>query len=240
MTYPEEKRKLLTGIYSALIVVAVMWLIKAIELIAGISFASLGVLPLQVKGLAGILFSPLIHADLAHLSANSAPMFLLFAALVYYYRKESITIFTILWLVTGLWVWLFARGNSYHIGASGVVYALATFHFMGGVIRREPGLMAFSMLIIFLYGSMIWGFFPDFFPEKNISWESHLMGAVAGVIMAVYYRKSGPQAKVYEWADEDEDEESDEFDNSENPPLENTENPGEPGNTISYHYKEKD
>ncbi|KAF0201010.1 MAG: hypothetical protein FD170_3042 [Bacteroidetes bacterium] len=240
MTYPEEKRKLMTGIYSALIVVAVMWLVKAIELIAGVSFASFGVLPLQIKGLAGILFSPLIHADLAHLSANSAPMFLLGAALVYYYRKESLTIFTALWLVTGLWVWLFARGNSYHIGASGVVYALATFHFTGGVIRKEPGLMAFSMLIIFLYGSMIWGFFPDFFPQKNISWESHLMGAVAGVIMAVYYRKSGPQAKVYEWADEDEGEEYEYPDDQPSSEPENPVKPEEPGNTISYHYKEKE
>jgi membrane associated rhomboid family serine protease len=240
MTYPEEKRKLMTGIYSALIVVAVMWLVKAIELIAGISFASFGVLPLQIKGLAGILFSPLIHADLAHLSANSAPMFLLGAALVYYYRKESLTIFTALWLVTGLWVWLFARGNSYHIGASGVVYALATFHFTGGVIRKEPRLMAFSMLIIFLYGSMIWGVFPDFFPEKNISWESHLMGAVAGVIMAVYYRKSGPQAKVYEWADEDEGEEYEYPDDQPLSEPENQDKPEEPGNTVSYHYKEKE
>lgn len=204
MTLSEEKKRLFTGIYFALIVVAMMWLVKAVELITGISFASYGVLPLKLKGLAGVLLSPLLHADIGHLTANSAPMFFLTAALVYFYRKDAIRIFSILWILTGVWVWLFARGNSYHIGASGVVYGLAAFHLMGGIIRKEPRLMAFSMLVIFLYGSMVWGFFPDFFPKKNISWESHLMGAIAGVLLAFYYRKAGPQVKEYDWDDEDE------------------------------------
>lgn len=206
MTLPEEKKRLFTGIYFALIIVAMMWLVKAVELIAGISFATFGVLPLKLKGLSGVLLSPLIHADIGHLTANSAPMFFLTAALFYYYRKNAIKILTALWILTGIWVWLFARGNSYHIGASGVVYGLAAFHLTGGIIRKEPRLMAFSMLVIFLYGSMVWGFFPDFFPKKNISWESHLMGAIAGVILGIYYRKTGPQAKVYDWDDEEDDE----------------------------------
>jgi membrane associated rhomboid family serine protease len=210
MSLPEEKKRLSTSIYFALIVVAMLWLVKAVELIGGISFATFGVMPLKLKGLAGILLSPLIHADMGHLTANSAPMFFLTAALVYFYRKDAIRIFSILWILTGLWVWLFARGNSYHIGASGVVYGLAAFHLIGGIIRKEPRLMAFSMLVIFLYGSMVWGFFPDFFPKKNISWESHLMGAIAGVLLGIYYRKAGPQAKVYDWGEEDEDEMNDE------------------------------
>ena len=100
----------------------------------------------------------------------------------------------------------FARGGSYHIGASGVVYALASFHFFSGLIRREPRLMAFTLLVVFLYGGMVWGVFPDFFPTKNISWESHLMGLLAGLILAFYYRSSGPQRPRYDWADDDTDE----------------------------------
>lgn len=201
----DEKRRLITGAVTFAIITALLWLVKGVELAGGFSFSTLGILPLQARGLPGIILSPLIHADLAHLAANSAPFFLLGAALVYYYPKESMKIFIQLWLITGLWVWLFARGNSFHVGASGVVYALASFHFTNGLIKREPRLMAFGMLVIFLYGSMIWGFFPDFFPEKNISWESHLMGAVAGFVMALYYRKSGPQPKQYDWEDEEED-----------------------------------
>ena len=258
MSLPEEKKRLSTSIYFALIVVAMMWLVKTVELIGGISFASFGVMPLKMKGLAGILLSPLIHADMGHLTANSAPMFFLTAALVYFYRKDAIRIFSILWILTGVWVWLFARGNSYHIGASGVVYGLAAFHLIGGIIRKEPRLMAFSMLVIFLYGSMVWGFFPDFFPKKNISWESHLMGAIAGVLLGIYHRKAGPQAKVYDWDEEDEDEMNDEIEvkiedepnkssneqaetnaatatQEENQPTTGT-NP----NNILYHYKPKE
>jgi len=206
----DEKRRLISASVIFAAVIAVLWLVKAFELFSGISLSFLGILPLQAKGLPGIVCAPLLHANLAHLTANSAPLFLLGTVLVYYYRKTAWPIFVLSWLLTGLWVWLFARGNSYHIGASGVVYALAAFHFASGIIRREPKLMAFSMLVIFLYGSMVWGVFPDFFPQKNISWESHLMGALAGVILAWYYRKSGPRAEKYQWDEEDEDEDEDE------------------------------
>jgi len=207
----DEKRRLTFSVAVFAIIVAIMWVIKLTEMMAGISFSRLGLLPLKAAGLPGILFSPLLHADLAHLSANSAPLFVLGTALMYYYRKDAFRIFFYSWLLTGLWVWLFARGDHYHIGASGLVYALAAFHFVSGIIRREARLMAFSLLVIFLYGSMVWGIFPDFFPERNISWESHLTGILAGVILAYAYRKSGPQKKVYEWPEDDaeEDEDSD-------------------------------
>lgn len=205
----EEKRRLINSAAIFTLIVSVLWVIKLIEMMAGVSFARFGLLPLQAKGLPGILFSPLIHADLAHLAANSAPLFVLGTALMFYYRKYGLHIFFFSWVLTGIWVWLFARGNNYHIGASGVVYALAAFHFTSGIIRREPRLMAFSLLVIFLYGSMVWGVFPEFFPDRNISWESHLMGFLAGIILAYAYRKNGPEKKVYEWPDEEADEEDD-------------------------------
>lgn len=201
----EEKRRLIIASAIFGCVIALLWAIKAFELISGFSLSHFGLLPLQVKGLTGILFSPLLHADVAHVAANSVPLFLLGSALMYYYRSDAWKIFIYSWLMTGLFVWLFARGNSYHIGASGVVYALAAFHFVSGIIRREPRLMAFSMLVIFLYGSMVWGVFPELFPEKNISWESHLMGFISGVILAFAYRTSGPQEKKYEWPEDDDD-----------------------------------
>lgn len=204
-----EKKRLNTGILVFGVFTAFLWLIKGIELLTGTSFSFLGIKPLEFSGLAGILFAPLLHADVAHLTANSAPLFLLGAALVYYYRSESFKLTALLWLITGLWVWLLARGNAVHIGASGLVYALAAFHFTSGVIRREPRLMAFSLLVIFLYGSMVWGFFPDFFPKPNISWESHLMGAIAGIVIAYFYRDKGPQARVYEWEEESGDDPDD-------------------------------
>lgn len=203
----EDKRRLLSASMIFAIIVFVLWIIKAIEIAFDLSFAEFGILPLEIKGLKGILFAPLIHGSIAHLASNSIPLFLLGTALFYYYRPKAPEIFILAWLLTGLWVWLFARGNSYHIGASGVIYALVSFHFVSGIIRREPKLIAFTLLVTFLYGSFIWGIFPDFSIKERISWESHMMGAIAGLVLAFAYRDVGPQKKVYEWPEDEEDDE---------------------------------
>ncbi len=204
----DEKHRFYGSLVFPGLLVLLLWIIKLLEVGFHISLSEYGLLPQSLIGLRGILFSPLLHADWAHLSANSVPLFLLSAGLFYYYGKKALTIFVLCWLVTGVWVWIFAVGTGTHIGASGVVYALATFHFTGGVLRREPRMMAFSLLVVFLYGGLVWGVVPDFFPEKNISWESHLLGGLAGIVIAYAYRAEGPQRKIYHW-DEDEENEID-------------------------------
>ncbi len=207
---PEEKRKFYGSMLFPGLLILTLWLIKLIEVGFQTSFSDYGLLPQSFTGLRGILFSPFLHADWKHLSANSVPLFLLSAGLFYYYGKKARIIFILCWLVTGLWVWIFARDTGTHIGASGVVYALATFHFTSGILRREPRMMAFSLLVVFLYGGLIWGVIPDFFPEKNISWESHLLGGLAGIVVAFSFRGEGPQRTIYQWDEEDEDEDEDE------------------------------
>jgi membrane associated rhomboid family serine protease len=203
----EEKQRFYKSMLIPGFLVILLWVIKIVEASFQFSLAGYGLLPHTLSGLRGILFSPLLHADWKHLSANSAPLFLLASGLFYYYGKKAMTILFLCWFVTGLWVWIFALDSGIHIGASGVVYALATFHFTGGVLRREPRMMAFSLLVVFLYGSMVWGVIPDFFPEKNISWESHLLGGLAGILIAFAYRGEGPQRKIYHWDEEDENAE---------------------------------
>jgi membrane associated rhomboid family serine protease len=202
---PEKARLIKSAIVPSSLI-AFSWAIRIFESISGIDLSMFGILPLQQEGLYGIFCSPFLHADYSHVLANSVPFFVLGSALFFFYSEIAVRVLLMSWLFTGIWVWCFARGGAYHIGASGVVYALASFHFFSGLIRREPRLMAFTLLVVFLYGSMVWGVFPDFFPTKNISWESHLMGLLAGFILAFYYRKSGPQRSRYEWADEDIDE----------------------------------
>lgn len=204
MEKEEQRRFYGSMVFPGLLVLA-LWLIKLIEVGFEVSFAEYGLLPQTLIGLRGIILSPLLHADWAHLSSNSVPLFLLSSGLFYYYGKKAPVIFMLCWLVTGLWVWIFAADTGTHIGASGVVYALATFHFTGGLLRREPRMMAFSLLVVFLYGGLVWGISPDFFPGKNISWESHLLGGVAGIVIAFAYRSEGPQKKIYEWAEDDDD-----------------------------------
>lgn len=201
----EEKQKFFGSMVFPGLLLLTLWMVKLIEVGFQISFAEYGLQPQTLSGLRGILFSPFLHADWAHLSANSIPLFLLSAGLFYYYGKKAGTILLLSWFVTGLWVWIFARDTGIHIGASGVVYALASFHFTGGLLRREPRMMAFSLLVVFLYGGLLWGVIPDFYPGKNISWESHLLGGIAGIVLAFAYRGEGPQRKVYHW-DESEEE----------------------------------
>jgi membrane associated rhomboid family serine protease len=209
-----DKKKLFSSLFIAVIMVVVLWLIKLIEYVFGISFVQLGLYPLKATGLIGILFAPMIHGDFSHLAANSLSLFMLTWMLFYFYRQISWKVFLLTWVFSGLWVWFFAR-PSYHIGASGLVYGLAAFLFVSGLIRRNPPLMIATLIVAFLYGSMVWGVFPEFFPEKNISWESHFMGFLAGLILAVFYRKEGPKRKIYSW-EWDELEEDDEDDDDPN------------------------
>ncbi|MCK4920530.1 MAG: rhomboid family intramembrane serine protease, partial [Bacteroidales bacterium] len=123
---------------------------------------------------------------------NSIPVFFLSLALFYFYREVSYQVFFLSYLSTGLLVWLVGR-EAYHIGASGIIYSLAAFLFVSGILRKNRNLLAISLLVTFLYGSMIWGLLPY---DYKISWESHLMGAITGVALAFIYRKYGPEPDI--------------------------------------------
>lgn len=183
------------------IYVFILWIIAISEAILGISLHKLGVYPRTVEGISGILFMPLIHADFKHLISNSVPLLVMGTGIIYFYRSLSYRVFIIIWIITGISLWIGGR-PSYHIGASGVVYGLAAFLFFSGIFRRDTRLAAISLVIVFLYGSMIWGVFPIW---PNISWEGHLFGAISGLVCAIVYRHQGPQRKVYSWEIETEE-----------------------------------
>lgn len=200
----QEKAKLYKSLYFPLTFLVLIWLVKFSEVVFDFELIFLGIYPLATKGLIGIFTAPLIHADFNHLYANSIPLFVLSVSLFYFYRQIAHKVFFLIYFITNIWVWFLAR-DAYHVGASGVIYGLVAYLFTSGLIRKNPQLLSITLIITFLYGSMIWGVFPEFFPEKNISWESHLMGLLAGVVLAVFFRKDGPQPKEYEWEDEEDD-----------------------------------
>jgi len=227
-----------------------MWLIKGIDELFNLSLNEYGLYPLQIKGLLGIITSPLLHADFSHLFANSFPVLILGGLLFYFYKDIAWLIFILLYLITGFWVWTFARGGAAHIGASGIIYGLASFLFFSGIIRRETSLMVITLLVTFVYGGLIWGVFPHFFPNRNISWESHFMGLLSGLVLAVYYRNQGPQRKRYNWEEEEAEEEEPPNEQDvlptpeQNPtaetlttPTDKDQKPEEPQTEIIYHYK---
>lgn len=203
-----EEKKILNSFTIPALLVIMMWLVKLTEVLLDVRFAGFGIFPRTVNGMAGIVLSPFIHADWKHLSTNSVPLLLLGASLFYFYSKIAPKVLVLMLLFTGLWVWVGAR-SSFHIGASGWVYALSSFLFVSGLLRRETKSMALSLIVVFLYGGMVWGVIPDFIPEKNISWESHLSGAMAGLLLALYYRNADPQKRKYSWEEEEEDSDFD-------------------------------
>ncbi len=199
----QEKGRFLSSLVFPLAFVILLWIIKIASVLSGLELYQLGIYPLEISGLKGILLSPFIHGSFSHLFSNSIPLLVLGTALFYFYREVAFRVFILGLVITGLWVWLFAR-PSYHIGASGVLYSLAAFLFVSGIIRKHPRLMALSMLVAFLYGGMVWGIFPV---REQISWESHLMGMISGALLALFFREYGPQRPLYSWEIEPEEDE---------------------------------
>jgi membrane associated rhomboid family serine protease len=202
VTDSKEKLNIVKSLAPSLVFLSLIWIVFAVEKLTHISFASWGIYPGSVVGLRGIVFSTFIHGDITHIANNSLPLGVLIGYLFTFYRQLAWRVIVFSILMSGFWVWASAR-PSYHIGASGLIYALTAFLFASGLIRRNLTLMAVSLTIAFLYGSMIWGIFPL---EQRVSWESHLWGSLSGGILAVYFRKVGDQRVPYPWETVTEEE----------------------------------
>jgi membrane associated rhomboid family serine protease len=200
--------------------IAICLLIVIAYLVFGNSLKviSFGILPRDVTGARGILLSPFIHGEWNHLLSNLLPMLVLGLILFGTYRDIAFRVFFLIYALTGLWVWMFAR-ESYHIGASGVVYGLWSFVLISGFLRRRNDLVMLSFLVAFLYGSMFWGLFPIF---PDVSFEAHICGMLAGVMCAIYYLPFGPKERKYF---EDEEDEPDDPEAPWNQPAEDKEAP---------------
>lgn len=195
-----EQLKLKHSLIFPLAFLLLIWAIKIFEWGLNLNFTQLGVFPLHIKGLLGIITSPLIHGDFQHLMANSVPFLVLSWGIFYFYRPLSYRIFFLCYLTTNVLIWLGAR-EAYHIGASGLVYSFASFLFFSGIFRNYYRLIAISFVVVFLYGGLFWGIFPIL---KDVSWEGHLFGAISGLTYALAYRKEGPQKPKVTLPEDDE------------------------------------
>lgn len=197
-----EKEKFIQSLIFPSFFLVLIWLVKIAERILDINLVYLGIYPLKWSGLVGILTAPLIHSDYKHLFDNSLPLFMLTLAIFYFYKPVALKVFLYTWLITGMAVWIGGR-SAYHIGASGLIYGFASFLFFGGIIRKNINLLAISLLVVFLYGGLVWGLFPF---DYKISWESHLFGALTGMGLAFLFKNYGPPLPT-EMAEEEEEEE---------------------------------
>ena len=197
-----------TGIVAfPLVFVLLIWIVYWIEIKFGINLNFLGVYPRNITGLIGVIGSPFIHSSISHLYSNTIPLFVLSMALFYFYKPIAWKVIVYGIVFSGLLTWFIGR-PAYHIGASGLIYLLVSFIFFKGIFTKHYRLVALSLLIVFLYGSMIWYALPV---KEGISWEGHLSGLLVGLLFAFVFKSQIMKPKKYKWEQSDYNEEEDEF-----------------------------
>ena len=203
-----EKKKIYYAVFFPAILCFFVVLAFLFELGMDLDFKSSGIFPRELKTLPNIFTMPFIHSDWGHLTNNIISFFVLSVSLYYFYSSIASRVLIFSMISSGIILWIIGR-DAWHIGLSGMVYAISFFLFFSGIIRRHIPLIAISLIVVFLYGNNVWHLFPwqKFDP---VSWEGHLAGAISGVVFALVYRKKGPQKPVKVWEDENDEEEDDE------------------------------
>lgn len=160
--------------------VALMWVLEIVDIVLRGALDGLGIRPLQAEGLWGVLFSPLLHGSIPHLISNTGALIVL-GVLIAWITGRWWLITAGIWVLTGLGTWLIGGPGTLHIGASGVVYGYAAFLITYGVLSRRFVALLAAVLTVALYGGIVFGLLPV---NPHISWQAHVMGAVAGVVVA--------------------------------------------------------
>ncbi len=200
----ESQKKILASLRLPFKFILVIWAIHFFQVITNMDFGSYGIFPREFFGLRGVVFAPLIHDDLRHLISNSAPIFVLSAIILYFYRRVAVRSMFMIYLLTGFAVWLFAR-RVFHIGASGVVYGFVSFVFWSGIFRRSLKSIILALIVTFLYSGYFLGILPN---QEGISWESHLLGGLVGIFTAYWYKEeieADEEQQPPSWQNESED-----------------------------------
>ena len=189
--------------------VLTLWLVFWYELQFQDNLSHFGVYPREVYGLKGILFSPFLHGDIEHLANNSVALLVLLPILRYFYKEQSFVVLLFGIIFSGLGTWLLGK-PSYHIGASGLIYALVSFIFFKGIFTKYYRLVALSFTIVILYGGSVWYMFPNV--KEGISWEGHLAGFLVGLALALVLKTPQFSKPIfYEWEKPDFNPELDPF-----------------------------
>lgn len=197
---PRARRNFRRAIKIAFSILLVMWVILILDSVLGLGLARFGLRPRQLEGLIGVFTAPLLHGGYEHLFSNSLPLLVSLTLVLYLYPRSAMRVIPIIWMGSGLLGWIIGR-PSIHFGASGFVYGLLAYVFISGMLRLDMRSVAVSMMVWFLYGSMIWGVLPI---RPNMSWELHLSGAILGVALAIVYRHwDVTPLKRYAWEDDD-------------------------------------
>ena len=198
-----NKQQFFDAVFIPLILGILMILTFILEKGMDWDFHTAGVYPRRIENIWGIFTVIFIHADWSHLANNVISFLILSFFLYFFYKQIASQVLVISYIFSGFILWIIGR-ESWHIGASGLIYSIAFFLFFSGIFRRHVPLIALSFVIAFIYGGMIWHIFP-WQLEDPVSWEGHLAGGTIGFIVSICYRNAGPQKPVKVWENEEDE-----------------------------------
>ena len=238
----KDRKKFFGSLAIPALLVTLMWVVKVAEMAFSMDLIPWGLIPQTARGLIGILTMPFLHGSWEHLLTNSVPILVLGTALYYCYPTLANRVMLISWLASGLLTWCIGVPHSVHVGASALIYSLNLFLIVSGFIRRNRMLIVISLIMVFLYGSFIWGMIPALAKLQHISWEGHLSGAIVGIVLAFIFRKEGPQKEEYRWDEEEEDNQNnqanqDDSDNDGEKPYWDVPTPSDDDLTVQYRFR---
>ena len=164
--------------------VGLLWLVEVVDTLLGNRLDAEGIRPGNPEGLTGVLFAPLLHGGWAHLVANSVPLLVLGFLLLLSGVRRWVSVTAVVWVVGGLGTWLTGGPGTVHIGASGLVFGWLVYLLLRGLFSRRPGQIALGVLVLLVYGGMLWGVLPS---QPGVSWQGHLFGALGGGLAAYWF-----------------------------------------------------
>jgi len=159
---------------------ALMWVVEIIDLIPGTNLDRWGIRPREIGGLIGIVTMPLLHDGFGHLISNTIPFVIMGSLIAASGLARYALVTLIITAVAGVGTWLTGPGHSLHLGASALVFGYLTYLLARGFFERKPGYILMGLVVLFLYGGVLWGVLP----RPGISWQGHVFGALGGVVAA--------------------------------------------------------
>ena len=190
-----DRRRLLRALNATLGFVLLLALIFCLQDERTAIFA---VAPHDPAGLLGVITAPLLHGSLEHLLANAGSLLILGTLSLTVYPRATLRALPLMWLGSGLGAWLLGETGTHHLGASGLTHGLMFLVFALGLLRRDRASIAAAMIAFFLYGGMLLTILPH---DAGVSWQSHLGGALGGLLGAWLFRAIDPlpPRKRYSW-----------------------------------------
>ena len=175
-----------------LLLLAGMWMLELLDQLSGNQLDQLGIHARDFDGMPEILSAPFLHAGWDHLMSNSLPFLVLgFLVLLSGLARWLIASLIII-VISGLTAWFLTPANTIILGASGLIFGWLTYLLARGIWSRRPAQVVIAVLVLLVYGGLIWGVFPS---GAGISWQAHLGGAIAGVLAAwLLHRRASRQA----------------------------------------------